>query len=122
MNGKQEDQLFTVIVLEILENIVRRLDNMAVDLTALTAEVAAVGTVEQSAITLINGIAAQIAAAVAAVPSADPATQTAINALTAQLTAETAALSAAVTANTPVVAAPVANVAPVVAAPVVANT
>lgn len=110
MHG-QEDQLFTVIVLEILENIVRRLDKMAIDLTALTAEVASVNTVEQSAIVLINGIAAEIAAAIAALPSTDPATQAAIDALTAQLTAETAALSAAVVANTPV--APVANTVPV---------
>lgn len=68
------------------------------ELEALKAEVAATVTVEQSAITLINGIAARIAAA-----GTDPA---ALSALTTQLTDSAAALSAAITANTP--AAPAA--------------
>lgn len=68
------------------------------ELEALKAEVAATVTIEQSAITLINGIAARITAA-----GTDPA---ALSALTAQLTDSASALSAAISANTP--AAPAA--------------
>jgi hypothetical protein len=72
------------------------------DLTALTAEVAAVTTVEQSAITLLEGLSAQLAAA-----GTDPAK---LAALQASLESSRAALAAAVTANTPV--APPAPPAP----------
>lgn len=72
-------------------------------LAALTAEVTQVNTVEASAVALIQGLAAQIAAAVAI----DDTTQ--LTALSASLTTNATALAAAVTANTP--AAPVANVA-----------
>ncbi len=75
---------------------------MSKELDDLTAEVAAVTTVEQSAIALINGIAAQLAAA-----GTDPAK---LSALTASLTASSTALAAAIAANTP--AAPVAPPAP----------
>ena len=68
------------------------------DLTALTAQVAATTTVEQSAITLIQGLAAQIAAA-----GTDPA---ALAALTTSLNTSATALSAAITANTPAAPAP----------------
>lgn len=67
--------------------------SVASDLDALTAQVAANTTVEQSAITLINGLAAQIASL-----KNDPA---AIAALAAKLQTSAAALSAAITANTP---------------------
>ena len=63
----------------------------------LTAQVAANKSVSQSALTLINGIAARITAA-----GVDPA---ALQALTDSLKADDDALSAAVVANTP--AAPV---------------
>jgi hypothetical protein len=61
------------------------------DLTALTAQVAATVGVEQSAITLIQGIAAQLAAA-----QTDPV---AVANLAAQLKASSDALAAAITAN-----------------------
>lgn len=60
----------------------------------LTTAVAAETTVEQSAITLIQQLAAQIAA-----NATDPAK---ISALASQLTANATALAAAITANTPV--------------------
>jgi hypothetical protein len=62
-------------------------------LSDLTAQVQASTTVETSAVTLIQGIAAQITAA-----GGNP---TALAALTAQLNASAAALAAAVVANTP---------------------
>lgn len=63
------------------------------DLTALTAEVARNTAVDESAITLLNGLAAQLAAV-----ATDPA---AVLALSAQLSASSDALAAAVVANTP---------------------
>lgn len=86
-----------------------RLDTMQAALNALTiqgkiimatladvqAAVTAEDTVIDSAVTLLNGLAAQIAALA---PN-----QAAIDALAADVTSKTAALAAAVTANTPVV-------------------
>jgi len=68
------------------------------DLKALTAQVTANTDAEASAITLIQGLAAQIAAA-----SGD---QAAVDALAAQLKTSATALAAAIVANTP--AAPAA--------------
>lgn len=59
----------------------------------LTAQVAAVTSVEQSAVTLIEGLAAKLAAA-----GTDPAKLTALQ---DSLKASSAALSAAILANTP---------------------
>lgn len=69
---------------------------MSKELDDLTAEVAQETTVENSAITLINGLAAQITAA-----GTDPAK---LAALTASIKSSSDALAAAVTANTPPVA------------------
>lgn len=66
--------------------------NVKADIDTLTAQVAQNTTVEQSAITLINGLAAQIAAA-----GTDPAK---LDALQAQLKTSADALAAAVAANT----------------------
>ena len=71
-----------------------RWDKMSKEMDDLTAQVAAQTTVEQSAITLIEGLAAQLAAA-----GTDPAK---LAALTTQLKTSADALSAAITANTPV--------------------
>jgi len=66
-------------------------------LDALTAQVAQNTSVEQSAVTLIKGIATQLAAA-----GTDPAK---LADLSNQLNASATALAAAVTANTPAAAA-----------------
>ncbi len=66
---------------------------MAVDLSALQAEVEQQTAVVQSAITLINGLAQQLRDA-----AGDPA---AVQALADQLDASTQALADAVAANTP---------------------
>lgn len=84
-------------ILEILRTILTKLDTqeskIMADLTAITAAVTNNTTVEDSAIALINGLAAQIAAA-----GTDPA---ALASLTDSLTTESASLAAAVAANTP---------------------
>lgn len=64
----------------------------------LQASVAADTTVEQSAITLLQGLSAQLTAALAAAANGDSA---ALPALKAQIDANAAALAAAITANTP---------------------
>lgn len=78
------------------------------DLAALTAQVAQNTSVEQSAVTLIQGLASQLAAA-----GTDPV---ALSALQSQLNASATALAAAVTANTPA-APPAPPVAPPVTTP-----
>ena len=70
--------------------------NVQKDIVSLTAQVAQNTSVEASAVTLIQGIAAQLATAIA---SGDPA---ALDALQAQLATSATALAAAITANTPV--------------------
>jgi hypothetical protein len=73
---------------------------MSAQLDALAAQVAQTETVEQSAITLIQGLAAQLAAV-----ATDPA---AVAALAARLNSSATALAAAITANTPTPAPPTA--------------
>jgi hypothetical protein len=67
---------------------------MSAEFDALTAQVAASTTVEQSAITLIEGIAAQLAG--------NP-TPAQVTALSTSLQTSATALAAAITANTPAV-------------------
>ena len=70
------------------------------ELQTLQAEVAKVVSVEQSAVTLLGGLKAQLDAAIAtSITAGNP---TALNQLSADLTAQTDALTAAITANTPV--------------------
>jgi len=72
---------------------------MALDLTALTQAVNDEKTVEQSAITLLNGLTKQIADLVAASGNTvDPA---ALQAIVDQVNADKQALADAVAANTP---------------------
>ncbi|AXF04782.1 hypothetical protein CUJ88_41175 [Paraburkholderia hospita] len=80
-----------------LDFIIDMLGQIMSALDDLKAEVAATLTVEQSAVTLIQGIAAQLAAALANQTNPDSA----LVDLTNQLTASADALAAAVAANTP---------------------
>lgn len=89
-------------ILGLLNTLITEGKTIMADLTALTAQVAQNTTVEQSAVTLIQGLAAQIAAA-----GTDPV---ALAALVSQLNSSATALAAAVTANTP---APSPSPAPV---------
>lgn len=71
--------------------------NLSSNFTALQAQVQQTTTVEQSAVTLINGLAAQLASAIAASNNGDTA---ALPNLQSQLQTSAATLAAAVTANT----------------------
>ena len=71
---------------------------MSEQLDALTAEVTAVETVEESAIALITGLKTKLDAAIAAQPTDDGA---ALTALSASLDTEKQKLADAITANTP---------------------
>jgi hypothetical protein len=97
--GKQLDRIESL-----LKGLTAVSTTISVNLSALMAQVAQQLTVEQSAITLINGIAAEIAAAAA---SGDDA---ALPALTQQLNTSATALAAAVAANTPAPSAAAATV------------
>ena len=77
----------------LLQSILGKEEKTLTDLAALTAQVKANTEVETSAITLIKGLADQIAAI-----STDPE---AVAALASQLKSSADALAAAITANTP---------------------
>jgi hypothetical protein len=79
-------------MLDKLDQLINQGGIMAADLTVLTNQVKANTDLEASAIQLINGIAAQLAAA-----KTDPAK---VQALSDQLSASAANLAAAITANT----------------------
>jgi hypothetical protein len=76
-----------------IDSLIRQGEIVMADLTQITAQVAANTSVEGSAATLIQGLAAQIAAA-----GTDPV---ALAALVSQLNTSETALAAAVAANTP---------------------
>ena len=80
-----------------LNTVIKQESAMAIDVTALTAEVARNTTVEQSVVTLVNNLAAQIAAIPA---SSDPVTQAALDSLKTTLSQNDDAIAAAVAANT----------------------
>lgn len=80
-------------IINLLQAVLFKEARMSAELDALSAQVAATNTVEQSAITLLEGIAAQLAAI-----KDDPAK---IEALATSLKAQSDSLAAAVAANTP---------------------
>jgi hypothetical protein len=82
-----------VTLVSLVKQLIKRIDNMSVELEQLSAEVAANTAVDQSAIALLNGLSAQIMAL-----KDDPVK---LAALAAELNASSAALAAAVAANTP---------------------
>jgi len=73
---------------------------MSADLTALKAAVEQEKTVESGVLTLLQGLAAQVAAL-------EP-TQESIDALTAEINGNIATMQAAITANTPAATPPAA--------------
>jgi cell division septum initiation protein DivIVA len=90
-DGSVDAKLDTIIGL--LGTVLQKEDQMSKELDDLTVQVQANADVEASAVTLIQGIAAQLAAA-----SQDPVK---IKALSSQLSASATSLAAAITANTP---------------------
>jgi len=91
------------LILEAVKRMSTAANALDVQIANLTADVAAETTVEQSAITLINGIPALIAKAAAAATAAGatPAELASLTALGASIASSSANLAAAVTANTP---------------------
>ena len=111
---KREQQSDRELLLEILlklENLAEGVVIMDQDVTALVAAVTQETTVNQSAITLINGIAAQIAAAIAAAGSLSAGDRAALQSTVASITSNASSLSAAVVANTPATPGPVSQTA-----------
>ena len=82
-----------------LGRIEKNQEKIMVDLTAVTASVAADTSAVQSAITLLNALTADITAI--SNGSTDTATQAALNALVTQINTNNQQLAAAVVANTP---------------------
>jgi hypothetical protein len=83
------------IIIRLLKLIIKGEQIMSAEFDALTAQVAEQKTVEDSAIALINGLAAQIKAL------GDAPTPAQLSALTASLNASATSLASAVSANTP---------------------
>jgi|ERR1700722_7086228 len=97
-------EAFLIAITKGINNLSTQTNALDAQIANLTADVSAETSVEQSAITLINGIPGLIATAVTAAQAAGatPAELTALTTLGASISASSAALSAAVTANTPV--------------------
>jgi hypothetical protein len=91
-----------------VNQIIQKENTMALDFTALTAEVTNNTTVEGSAVALMASISTQLQAALASLAAGDTTgAQTTIAALDTNLQANDTALAAAIVANTP--AAPAAQ-------------
>jgi hypothetical protein len=87
-----------LVMIGMLKQILSKENAMAVDLTAMTAEITKNTTIVGS----VQALLTQLTALIAAIPpSNDPVTQAALDALTATLTTNDSAISAAVVANTP---------------------
>jgi hypothetical protein len=93
LHGDQDTEIIAK-----LDQLLTQGTHIMATLTDLQAAVTAEDTVVDSAITLLNGLAAQIAAL--------QPNQAAIDALAADVTAKTKTLADAVAANTPAAAAP----------------
>lgn len=83
----------------LLQQILNQENKIVQTLADLQTAVANETAVEQSAITLLNGLSAQIASL--KTTQTDSATAAAIDALASQIQSQTTTLAAAVTANTP---------------------
>jgi hypothetical protein len=92
------------MILSLLRTVIKEENTIMSDLTQITADVANNTTVVGSALTLINGFAAQLAAA-----GTDPV---ALGALQTQLETNSSQLAAAVAANTPAAAQPAGPATP----------
>jgi C4-dicarboxylate transporter len=103
-----DDLLYTIhanqlVIIAKLDQLLTQETKMAVDLTALTTEVANNTTVDGSIVTLLDNIVTQLQAIEAG--SGDAATQTALNALVTTLQNNDVGIAAAVVANTPAASA-----------------
>ena len=87
-----------LLIIGMLQQILKQEKAMAIDLTAITAEVAKNTDVTSSVVKLLANLTALIKAIP---PSNDPVTQAALDQLTSTLSANDTAAAAAVVANTP---------------------
>ena len=96
------DRRFLREILDRITSMETKMSQMDDDITALTATVANLTTVDASAVALLNGIGARITAAVTAAQAAGatPAQLTAMTDLNTAVTTQAATMAAAVTANT----------------------
>lgn len=93
--------------IDLLLTITEKLKHMSTQFDNLSAQVAATLTAEASAVTLIQGIAAELVTISGELAAAGSDTSK-LDALSAQLQTGAASLAAAVTANTPAAPAPIA--------------
>jgi hypothetical protein len=105
LQNQQTNQATSNQTLKGVQHMSSTLDPLAAIITALQAEVTNQTTVNQSAITLIQGIAAQLGT-VAQQMANEGADVTALTALQTSLTNNDSSLAAAVTANTPAAPSP----------------
>jgi hypothetical protein len=103
MNWYYDDQLNQIqkslnVLTSLVKQLLKQENAMAIDLTAITAEVANNTSVTGSVVTLLGNLTALIKAIP---PSTDPVTQAALDQLSSTLTANDAKVAAAVVANTP---------------------
>ncbi len=100
----EEDRLLRTIhanqlvIMSMLRELLKQENQLAIDLTSITAEVTNNTSVTNSVVTLLGNLTALIKAIP---PSNDPVTQAALDQLTATLTANDTTVATAVTANTP---------------------
>ena len=86
------------LVYQSIHSLSERLNKMAGTITDLKNAVTAEETVEQSLITLVDGLGAQIKAALPSLSADDQAT---LDGVLSSIATDSAAITAAVTANTP---------------------
>jgi hypothetical protein len=103
--SKQDRQFSRLIerldtIIKLLQTTIQKENTLMATIQDLATEVASETTIDNSIVTLLDGIAAQLAAAQA---SGDPA---AIQTVLTSLQSNAAILTAAITANTPVVVVP----------------
>lgn len=105
-----QDRVYLHAIYRRLHQVSTNQDTIAAEITALQAAVAQETSVNQSAVTLISGFSAQLAAAVAAAEAAGATSDqlTALNQLSQTVTTNSTALAAAVAANTTPAPAPAA--------------
>jgi len=100
LNGRLLQQSLTLASIQSkLDTLISGASKMALDITALQTAVANETTVDNSVLTLISGLAAQITDLIAA--SGNTVDPVALQAIVTQMTTNAAGLQAAVSANTP---------------------
>ena len=125
---KQDREQFQTAITDNVNMLHMRINRMSgtlsTDITALQQQVTASSTVEESAVTLISGLATQLQTALTAAQNAGatPDELSALTAMQTSLQSSSSDLANAITANTPASATPPTPPAPAPTAPVVPGT